>query len=144
MWPGLAVLSSLVMKLAAGWLLEEPHPQLTSHCFLTRWKTDNVNMFIYTNQYFPRAFGSLYFTALLSLVVENIVLFASWCPLSAIRQKRKKHVCSTDVANKPSHEFRTGYWLEGNCLESNYIKGRCGNICHTKLAADGKQGPTRQ
>lgn len=56
----------------------------------------------------------------------------------------EKRVCSSDVANKPSHEFRTGYWLEGSCLESNYIKGCCGNICHTKIAADDKQGPTRQ
>lgn len=53
-----------------------------------------------------------------------------------------KTVCSSDAANKPSHEFRTGYWLEGSCLESNYIKGCCGNICHTKIAADDTQGPT--
>lgn len=82
-------LFSLVMKLAAGWFLEEPHLQLTSHCFLTEWKTGNVNMFIYMNQYFSSAFDSLYFTCLLSPIVENIVLFASWCHLSAIRHKSK-------------------------------------------------------
>lgn len=57
--------------------------------------------------------------------------------------QQKNRVCSSDVTNKASYEFRTGYWLEGSCLESNYIKGCSGNICHTKIAADDKRGPTR-
>lgn len=65
----------------------------------------------------------------------------SWTALWLYGAGNKTRVCLNDVPNKPSHEFRAGYWLEGSCLESNYIKGCCGNIWHTEIAADNKQIP---
>lgn len=135
------VLTILVMKLDAGrpvrsvfW--ERLLPQLDLHIGSSQSKKILIWLFIEHCFVF-------HFT-----VVENVVGSASRCQrscsVSALhRAANEERVCSNDVTNKPSHEFRTGYWLEGSCLESNYIKGCCGNICLTEIAADDKQGPTR-
>lgn len=97
------------------------------------------------NSVFQCALSCWYLTCLLSPLVWSVSWWrVSYCISVLYRAASVKRVCSSDVANKASCEFRTGYWLEGSCLESNYIKGCCGNICHTKIAADDKQGPNRQ
>lgn len=79
------------------------------------------------------------------LIIAQSSLYSEWmCTIFVFcGATNEKYVCSSDIPNKPSHEFRMGYWLEGSSLESNYIKDCCGNICNTENAADDKQGHTR-